>query len=281
MNRSPHEEMEYFRRPPAHPLTGRAIFAKLKTALARERGGKLTLERLGKMFGKATSTAGYWSEIADHRHALDLLCLLERLPEEERHRFLRSVCRPLPTVFHPSVAHSPGTVADLLETLRKPRGLTLIRGSTEAGRSYLIAALGHTFAQLYPRHQTAAGIDICPPDKFVPVETVRYLRAALSREQLRLAITEVWPQIRSAPSALVLLNGVWSSAPALRSEIVECAKVRNVILADAVLPDLKQLVQQGIRSLQLLTLSATDSPQRILVSRQEWKPRDRPAKKCR
>jgi hypothetical protein len=281
MNRDPDETSEYFRRPPAHPLTGRAIFAKLRAALAGERGAKLTLERLGQILGKATSTAGYWFEISNHPPALGLVCLLERLSAENQQRFVRSVCRPLPTVLHPNVARSPRTVADLLETLKNPCGISLVRGGNEASRSYLLSALGHTFSQLYPRQQTAVGIDLCPPDKFVPVETVRYLRAALSRDQLLLAITELWPQIQRAASPLVLLNGVWSAAPELHPEIVECAKLRNVILADAVLPDLKQLAQQGIRPLQLLTLSPGDPPSRIEVSRQEWKPPGRPAKKCR
>lgn len=268
-----------FRRPPAHPLTGRAVLAKLRTALANEQGYRMTFQRLGRMLGRATSTAGFWFGIFDSPHVLALVCLLERLSDAERQRFLRSVCRPLPSVLHPSLAHAPGTVAHLLETLQNPCGITLIRGS-EGLRSYLISALGHTHPQLHPRHHPPVGLDVYPPDRFVPVETLTYLRAPLSPEQLRAAITATWSRIPRAAS-LVLLNGVWSAAPAIREQILACARSRNVVLADEVLPDPIQLQKRGIQPLQLLTLSQGANAFRIQVTREPWKPLGRPEKKCR
>lgn len=281
MNGSHQKKIDYLLRPPPHPLTGRAIYGKLRSALERECGHKLTLKRLGLMLGKEASTAGYWFEVCTHPHALGLVCMLERLSDDGRHRFTRSVCRSLPTILHPSLAHSPKTVADLLETLQNPCGITLIRGSATL-RRYLVSALGHTFHQLHPRHKTAAGLDIGWSEELVPVETMLYLQSLPSGEPVRSAITAAWSRIQRSGSPLVLVNGVWSAAaPAIQQEIVECAKVRNVIIADAALPGLNQLAKQGIRPLQLLTLSPGDPSQRIQVARQEWQPAGRPVKKSR
>lgn len=269
-----------FRHPPAHPLTGREMLAKLRTALARERGYRMTYQRLGKILGKATSTAGFWFGIFDSPHVLAWVCLLERLSDEERQRFLRSVCRPLPSVLHPRLAHATATVAHLLETLQNPCGLTLVRGSAGL-RSYFISALGHTFPQLHPRHHMAVGLDVFPPDCFVPVESLTYLRAPLAPDALRAAITAAWPKIQRASAALVLLNGVWSAAPSLREAILAEARSRHVILADEVLPDFHQLQQRGLQPLQLLTLSQGPNGARIQVLRESWKPARRPAKNRR
>lgn len=239
----------------------------------------MTFARLGRMVGKATSTAGYWSEISHHPHTLGLVCLLERLSEEGQARFLRSVCRAMPTVLHPSVAHSPRTVVDLLETLQNPCGLTLIRGGTLTSRSYLIAALGHTFPQMHPRHTAATGLDICPPDKIVPVETMRYLSGS-SPDKLHEAILGAWPQIFRSSSPIILLHGIWSAAPGIREQILQCAKARHVVLADTSLPDLDQVAEKGIQPLQVFTLAQSEPPNRIYLSRKVWKSHGRPLKKC-
>jgi hypothetical protein len=241
--------------PPAHPVNGHAVWSRLRNALAGERGYHMTLERLGRIIGRATSTTEHWLDVSSQPHVLAFICMLERLSDDGRARFLREFCRTFPTIMHPCLAQSPRTVADLLRLLCQPRGLTLVRGGTEASRTFLVTALGHSFSQVDRTHRRPAGADIHQPDRLVPIETLFYLRSPLPSERVRHAIHTVWPEIQASTAPLLLFNGVWSSVPELRDEMLDWAQQRHVVVADSETPDPRQLAPKGIGPVHVLTLS--------------------------
>lgn len=242
-------------RAPAHPLTGHQLLENVRNLVQAERGYKLTIERFSAIIGKSTSTTGYLLGVHAHSALLAFICALERLSDSDRYRFLTKTCRVLPTVMHPHLSHAAGTVSELLEILRQQRGLTIMGGGTPASRSFVLLALGHTFPQLDTKHRTAGGLDINQPSRLVPVETMLYLRNPLETARARQAIQNVWPEIRASQSPLLLFNGVWSLVPELRNEMLNWAKRRHVIIADANPPDRSQLVRKKIKPVHVLWLS--------------------------
>lgn len=240
---------------PAHPLTGRQLLETVRRAWEAERGYKLTIERLSPMIGKSVSTTGYLLGVHAQSQILAFVCALERLSEPERCRIVSSVCRTLPTVVHPRLSHSPGTVRVLLELLGQQHGLSIVSGGTVASRSFVLQALGHTFSQLDPDHRTAAGLDIHQPSKMVPVETMLYLRNPLGTAQAREVVQAVWPEIRASQAPLLLFNGVWSLVPELHDEILSLSKKRHVIIADAIPPSRSQVARKKIKPVNVLMLS--------------------------
>lgn len=263
--RDPNEDQQWTA--PAFPFTGGGLFARLLDALARERGYKMTIERVARIVGCSRSTAGYRVGVARQSHIHAFICLLERMSDEERFRFLREVCRTLPTILHPRLAVSPKTVVALVDVIKCSNGITLIRGGTEESRRFLLTALGHTFPQIDNRHRTAGGLDSLPPTNVVPIETVIYLRHQPTRERMREAINAVWPRVKSSIVPLLLFNGTWSIAPERQQEILDWAKCRHVIIADAELPDPQHLVRAGAPSVRTLSISqARANPARIHIN---------------
>lgn len=264
--------------PSGRPFTGREILQRLRCALARERGYRMTLQRLGIILGKSTSTAGYWFNVFESPQVAAIFTLLERLSEEGRQRFMRSICRTLPTVLHSGLSHSPKLVADLLETLTRQRGITVFLGGNETSRSYLITALGHTFPQMNPHWHAAAGIDLYPCEHFVPVESLFLIRRETNRDRLRAAIQTAWSEIEKSSSPVVLLHGMWSNAPELHEDILRLSRTRHIIIAEARGPELVLLAKKGVAQLQAFAISHTERPFQIQAVRQMWKPRGRPRK---
>jgi hypothetical protein len=64
------------------------------------------------------------------------------------------------------------------------------------------------------------------------VPGVRYLRNANSAE-CKNVIRQLWEELRSEPTDVVLFNGVGNLMPEIRHGVFELAKERSVIVADA------------------------------------------------
>jgi hypothetical protein len=239
--------------------------ARLRNLLANERGGKMTFAQIGRIIGRPVSTAAHSLTISQHPHILAFICMLERLPEEERFRFIREVCRTYPTALHPRLVHSPRAVRILLDTIAMPDGLTVIRGNSNPARTFLLTAIGHTFSQIDQRHRKISGIDIHPPEQFVPVDGVAYLRAELSRDQVTDAVQTMWSDMEKSSAPMVLLNGVWSTMPTMREDILKWTRDRHVIIADAMPPDRAAMAHRGIAPLNILTVSQVKGSGKIRI----------------
>ncbi len=216
--------------------------------------------------GKAASTMSNWLGVSPQPQLVAFLCLLEQLTSEERHAAIDALCRPLPLLDHPWLAHSPSTVTALKNLLRQNAGLTLVNGKDAEQRAFLISALGHTFCRLAPAHRKPAGIDLHEPDKFVPVETLYYLRDTHRPSETVAAIHSLWPAILSAKRPLILLNGVWSQVPELHRAILALAHQQHIIIAekDVLLPT-KPALKTGLPVHQLTVSRSRRNPEWIEV----------------
>lgn len=261
---------DYILKIPAHPFSGRALWDKLRRALAEERGFKITLNRMARIAGKGTSTAEHWLSLSEQPHVRGFACLLERLSDEERARVIREICRTFATVLHPRIAYSPSAVEAILAILRQTQGMTIISGPTVL-RTFLLMAMGHTYPQLDRRHRTPSGLDLYQPDRIVPIETVVYVRNSLTREQLVQAVRHAWPDIQKSTSPILLFNGVWSSFPEYREEILGWARERHVVIADSAPPSYRTTIRQGVTPVHVVTVSQLhENPSRIQVTCQAF-----------
>ena len=157
-----------------------------------------------------------------------------------------------------------------MNILAKPQGLTLIRGKSDNVRSFMIHAMGHTFPQIDHKHRLPIGIDVHPPEKFVPVDGVIYLRSNQPRDYKTRPLDTAWPELRDSTAPLLLLNGVWSVAPEKHDHIVEWAGRRHVVLADTIGPDLRGLSRRGKISLHILDVSQSPDSGKIQVVCEEF-----------
>lgn len=141
--------------------------------------------------------------------------------------------------------------------LAQNTGLTFIHGGNAAQRTFLMAALGHTFERLDRQHRSATGLDLHAPQWFVPVKTMLHLNATLTPSQTVTAIREVWPGTMSAINPLILLNGIWTTAPDLQTDIIALAKNKHVILAEQTGPAPNSLPYSTASISQILKISAS------------------------
>jgi hypothetical protein len=214
----------------------------------------MTIQQVAGIVGCSRSTAGYWVGVARQPQVQAFISLLERMSDEGRFRYLREVCRTLPSILHPRLAVSPKAVVRLVEVIRCSSGITLISGGTEESRRFVLTALGQTFPQIDKGHRTAGGLDSLPPTHLVPIETMIYLRPPPTKNCMREAINTVWPKVKNSTAPLLLFNSIWSIAPEKQEEILDWAKCRHVIIADASLPDPQQMVRSGVPSVRTLSI---------------------------
>ncbi len=259
---------------PAHQFNGRDVITKVCKLVQADRGYRMTLERLSRLTGLKTSTAGYSFGVGSQRQVLAFVSLFERLSESSKRRLTAELFRVMPTVFHDSLAHDARVVSQLLEILKKPRGLTMIYGGTTAARSFLVNALGHTFTQVDRRHRAVGGLDAHEPSKLVPCEDMLYLCNRIDRERSRQLMLEVWPKIRSSDAPFLLFNDVWSLVPEIHEELMKFAEKRHVVVSNwAPLDRCRALRKKGI-PVHVLSISVSkDQPEFIGVSCQS--PRSR------
>lgn len=221
-------------KPPPFNKPSYIVFARLKPAIESALGYPVNYGQLGRMLGVRDTTAWRWCSSFDDEHVRALFALLERLPVRQRHSVVDSLCRSHPSFGHQILAHDPLALSRLEEIGTKGTGLTLLRGEPEHMREFVISALGHAFPRLDPSHREVTGIDIHPPDRLVPTLGVYYREEKLSvASRVRSFVLAAWAAVKVSKAPLVLLNGIWTSAPELRQSILEMAKIRHVIAADA------------------------------------------------
>jgi hypothetical protein len=217
-------------RAPGFPWSGIQLFRRLAGAVSAARGRPLRNAEVANLTGAPETTMSYWFHGHRHENLLAWCRLLEHLSREQRQSFLDSICRGLPDLGHPQLAHNPGTVAQLRRLLEKPVGLTLV-GGADPDRTFLVAALGHAFCRLHIRGPS--GLDAHEPSWFVPVPGVQYLPPPLHGKKLQAALQAIWQQVRDSQSSLLILNSVyWTSSPKLRRDYLATAARKHVILAE-------------------------------------------------
>jgi hypothetical protein len=242
---------------PAVPIAGNKIFERIGAAVGNSRGYSLTSADFATIMGRPESTTSSWFTVYTQPHLVSCFVLLEQLTPEQRHRVVDDLCRELPLLDHPWLQHNPITVGNLKMLLAQNTGLTFIHGGNAAQRTFLMAALGHTFERLDRQHRSATGLDLHAPQWFVPVKTMLHLNATLTPSQTVTAIREVWPGTMSAINPLILLNGIWTTAPDLQTDIIALAKNKHVILAEQTGPAPNSLPYSTASISQILKISAS------------------------
>jgi len=222
-------------RPPAFPVRGCKIFAKLRARMASDYDkGSLKLDRLSTMIGIPVSTSHDWFCVSKLSQVSALLCMIERLPEDAWCQVIRSGLRDFPSLRHSRLAWDYDNVARLEALTQAKNGITVIRGGSDAERTFVITALGHSFQLLDPLQRMIMGIDVHEPRNFVPLESVLYIRELVAHARLQEIVLDQWPTIRNAKAPCLVFNGIASAVPNLIPSILELAERRHVILADSV-----------------------------------------------
>jgi hypothetical protein len=188
---------------PAFPLTRPQLFQRLRTTLAEVFGFEPRFDRLAQVLGEKTNKVHYWFKVHPNTQVIAFLSLLERLPDRKRLDLLNLCCRELPSLDSSRLAHDPLAISNLENLLRRTTGVTLIRGGSEFQRTFLIAAMGHSFPRIGGPRATVDGLDLHEPKKWVPLERLVYFREPLHPARAKELITQMWPKIRSsnAPSS--------------------------------------------------------------------------------
>jgi hypothetical protein len=175
-------------------------------------GGKSpTYREMAEWTGIPEGTLRDWFNDSGQPTAECLLRLLERMPEGVRLRILDEFTRQWPTLEHSRLAGDRTLISRLKTILGQPKGFTYIQGDNDERRTFLIAALGHSFLNLTQPPRRVLGLDVHAADWFVPVPGVDYLGNIFEPDRLRREAQRAWPQIRHGENSLVLLNGVWGA----------------------------------------------------------------------
>jgi hypothetical protein len=255
---------------PAYPYTAHVLLKDLRIILSKEQREQMTFERLSQMIGISKSTTHHWFEVFPHPHLLAYMCLLEFLSPEQRHAYIDKHCRVFPSFNHPWLAHAPASIALLGQVMNQSKGLTIISGGSESERTFLLTAMGHAYRRINRQGPTAAGIDMHRPIDFVPVDSFFYIDGTVNSQKIRQAVLILWPRILSSKANIVFFNGLWSSVPSLRQDIVRRAIDSNVIMAEAGIPDIAAL--KYVSPLRLLTISTPKRfPNRIRIHHKRLK----------
>jgi len=239
---------------PAFQFAGHEVFQDLRNRLARANRQPMPYERLAKIMGRSVSTAFTWCEFFRHPHVLGLLSLLERFSPAERGVFLDQYLRATPTLEHASLACSPAKIAQLHGILGKGAGMSFIIGATDKVRTLFLNALGHHYCKSCETQQLPAGIDLHRPADFVPLESLLYIDELMDPEELRQCVVAHLPRVLAKRSALLLFNRVWSAVPEARPHLLNGARRKHIVIADEILPDLRDLRRHLPTPIHILTL---------------------------
>jgi hypothetical protein len=210
------------------------MFQKAVAALGAARGRLLSNQETAALLGRGKTTISYWLNDYENDHLQVFVCLLEQLSPADRTRLFTELCRELPLLDHPRIRHDPAVVSELSRLLRERSGLTLLTGGTDAQRTFLLTALGHTLSRSDFLDGNAGGIDVHVPHWFVPLEYIRYARP--SPGAVKSMAAELTELVRSEKS-YVLLNNICEWIPASANDLLKLSQTAHVILAD----DLKKL----------------------------------------
>lgn len=215
--------------PPAYPFTGRDLLENLRSRLVAESGHPVRFAELAKLMGQTTSTVHFWFSAYRHPHLVAFMSLLERLSPAERQAFIESHCRVFPVLSHERFV---GEVVKVRALLKKRGGLTVITGSSDAARTFLVNAMGHSWATLCGNGSGPVGIDVHRPLKFVPIETLNYIDERLDSRRTRDLLRSIWPKLATSDAPLLIANGLLCMIPELREDLLRVAKDRHVLLAE-------------------------------------------------
>jgi hypothetical protein len=253
--------------PPAFPLTGPQIFQYLRATLTDDFGFEPSISLLASILGEQPNLTHYWFKVLSQKHVIAFLILLEQLPEPRRRAFLNECCRELPRLDNPRLAHDPLATSLLENLLQRTHGLTLIQGGTTFQRTFLVNALGHSFPRLVKGRHCVTGLDVQEPKKWVPNQSMIYLKQLLTPARVEKLCHEVWPAIRSSDAAVILLNGVWTAAPKLQSEILKLSLHRNVFVTVSTVKEMETIQKQKHGQIHKVTIEAArESEQRIRIT---------------
>lgn len=201
---------------------------ELRNALALTEGEPQKLEDLEQLTGRSRATIGSWYEGAPMQQVEFVLSLLERLPSAVRNHLFERACRPHPNILHSTLAHDPLTVMRLEAIIRKPKGLTLIRGQ-DILRAFVLAAIGNSIQRVRRGKVAVCGINA----QVVPWAEPRGVTSMPEGHDAAQLRSQNF-QIQSAPDgSCILLGGEWSNIEGLDLELGRLAGRCNVIATDA------------------------------------------------
>jgi hypothetical protein len=167
----------------------------------------------------------------------------------------------------PRLARAPGKTGKLLELLNQKAGLTIITGGTDFSRTFVFTALAHAASRADGKLPIAAGIDLHRSNLFVPVESLIYIDGELGPDHARRLTHRIWPRVLTSGAPRLFFNRVWSSVPEVREDILRCAGIRHVVIAEEWALDMGDLKTRVSTPIHVLTLSTAKSdPKRILVN---------------
>ena len=219
---------------PAYPLPPQDVVAELQRALQGAEcrpGWQLCQLHFSHLCGLPPATVNDWLCTNHAARFSNFICALERLSEDERTRLFRRICRPCPRLSDSMLAHDPAAVSALESLLRRPTGLTLLVGASDALRTYVLTALGNSAYRINQR-LNVCGIDLHNPTNFSPVPGLAYFLVGFTPKELEQSLVQIRTRVTASRAKLVLLNCVWSMVPRLRPEILELPRESHVILAD-------------------------------------------------
>jgi hypothetical protein len=255
---------------PAFPLSGPQLFQRLRINLAEVCGfDEPTFGRIAQILGVKANKVHFWFTAYRHTHVIAFLSLLERLPERKRVDLLNVLCRELPSLDSPRLAHDPLGISNLENLLRLVNGLTLIRGGTEFQRTFVLTALGHSFPRINGPRASVCGLDLHEPKNWVPLEGMVYFKELLPPARVRELMAQVWPRILSSGAPLVLLNSVWSAGPAFHVDILRLANEHHVVVADSKIPEPLDIRGRNGAPVHVVTLASTREHEKWIMVKVE------------
>ncbi len=203
----------------------------------------LSQSELCKIMGISEGTFINWTTQSTQLHQIEaLLQLLERLPDSVRCGVLARFWRVRPIIESPRLAHELAAVSQLRMLWRERRGLTFISGGSDATRTFLFTALGHSLAQMAATKTALSGIDRHLADWFVPVGRLMYVLPSLDKNTLLDQIEKAWQPANQGSCRM--FNGVWLLVPQRQEELLNAAVSHHVVVADGVVPSATQLRAQ-------------------------------------
>jgi hypothetical protein len=239
---------------PGYPFDARRLLSDLRDLLARTSGRRMYYEELGRLMGKSKSTAHFWFDIHRNQNLLGFMALLEHLTPRQRRHFIDWHCRVNPTLRHPRLAHAKSNGTKLSRLLNHDPGLTIITGGTDPMRTFVFTALGNACPVTHEGKPASTGIDIHRPRTFVPLLSLKYIDETLTRDRIRQLVLNVWPRVLTSGN-LLLCNGVWSSVPETRADILRVTKLRHVILAEKWNPDIERMANLARTPVHIVEVS--------------------------
>jgi transcriptional regulator with XRE-family HTH domain len=211
------------------------LIAALWSLAGARRGSPISQKEMSQHLGLSEPALSDWmSRNAELKQIEVLLRLFEMvgialwLPELSRRLLVT------PTLEDPELAYNPVAISRLRAILRERSGLTFVLGPDESARAWVFAALGHACAGLDPHVGRVVGMDILRPDWFRAIPGVVYLSHDDPGDQmtLRQKVEKYWSALGFNEAQVVLVNGLWSSLPEKRQELVAFATTKQIFVAD-------------------------------------------------